>query len=109
MRRTASILSVGVVLVGAVLLGTAAAADFTVRQKNRTFSVRQLTVKAGDQVTFVNDDAVSHNVVSEAKGLEFDFVQRPGRADTVRLAQPGVAEVSCAIHPAMKLRILVTP
>ena len=56
-----------------------------------------------------NDDAVGHNVVSEAKGLEFDFVQRPGRSDTVRLAQPGVAEVSCAIHPAMKLRIQVTP
>ena len=104
MRRTSSVL-----LLGAVLLGTVEAADFTVCQKDRAFSVRQLTVKVGDQVTFVNDDAVSHNVVSEAKGLEFDFVQRPGRSDTVRLAQPGVVEVSCAIHPAMKLRILVTP
>ena len=104
MLRTSSIL-----LLGAVLFGTAAAADFTVRQKDRAFSVRQLTVKVGDQVTFVNDDAVSHNVVSETKGLEFDFVQRPGRSDTVRLAQPGVAEVSCAIHPVMKLLIQVTP
>ena len=69
MLRTSSIL-----LLGVVLLGTAEATDFTVRQKDRAFSVRQLTVKVGDQVTFVNDDAVGHNVVSETKGLEFDFV-----------------------------------
>ena len=98
-----------------LLLGAAlgaidgAAADFTVAQKDRSFSVRQLTVKVGDPLTFVNNDTVNHNVYSETKGLEFDFVQRPGRSDTVRLAQPGVAEVSCAIHPAMKLRIQVTP
>jgi plastocyanin len=97
-------------LLGAVLVAIeGAAADFTVAQKDRAFSVRQLTVKVGDQVTFVNDDTVNHNVYSETKGLEFDFVQRPGRADSVRFSQPGVAEVSCAIHPVMKLQIRVTP
>ena len=98
-----------IILLGAFLTATVGATDFTVVQKDRAFSVRQLAVKVGDQVTFVNSDTVSHNVVSETKGLEFDFVQRPGRSDTVRLGQPGVAEVSCAIHPAMKLRIQVTP
>jgi plastocyanin len=97
-------------LLGAALVVTnGAAADFTVVQKDRAFSVRQLTAKVGDQVTFVNNDSVNHNVYSETKGLEFDLVQRPGRSDTVRLSQPGVAEVSCAIHPAMKLQIQVTP
>ncbi len=99
-----------VLLMGAVLAAMdSTAADFTVVQKDKAFSVRELTVKVGDQVTFVNNDTVNHNVYSETKGLEFDFVQRPGRADTVRFAQPGVAEASCGIHPVMKLQIQVRP
>ena len=99
-----------ILLLGAILAAMdGAAADFTVVQKDKAFSVRQLTVKIGDQVTFVNNDTVNHNVYSETKGLEFDFVQRPGRADTVRFAQPGVADVSCGIHPVMKLQIQVRP
>lgn len=105
MRRILRVLLLGGVL-GAI---AAAATDLTVVQKDRAFSIRQLTAKVGDQVTFVNNDTVNHNVYSETKGLEFDFVQRPGRSDTVRFTQPGVAEVSCAIHPVMKLQIQVKP
>ena len=68
----------------ATLLGDAAAADLKIVQKNRAFSARQLTIKAGDQVTFVNDDTVNHNVYSETKGFEFDV-------------------------PVMKLAVQVTP
>jgi plastocyanin len=96
------------VILGAALgsVCAAGAADFTVRQKNREFSVRQLTLKVGDQVTFVNSDTVTHNVYSATKGLEFEIeLQLPGRSDTVRFARPGVAEVTCAIHPNMKLRV----
>jgi plastocyanin len=83
-----------------------AAADFTVVQKNKEFSVRQLTLKAGDQLTFVNSDTVTHNVYSPTKGLAFEIeLQPPGRSDTVRFSRPGVAEVICAIHPNMKLRV----
>jgi len=83
-----------------------AGADFTVIQRNQEFSVRQLTVKVGDRVTFVNSDTVTHNVYSETRGSEFEIeLQPPGRADSVRFSRPGVVEVRCAIHSLMKLHV----
>ena len=100
-------------LVPAVVLGSilgATAADFTIIQKNRTFSTREITVKVGDRVIFANNDSVTHNVYSETKGLEFEIeLQPPRRFDAVRFLHPGVAEIECAIHPVMKLRVHVAP
>ena len=87
----------------------ATAADFTILQKDSAFSVPQITIKVGDRITFVNADSANHNVYSETKGSEFEFVQRPGRSDTVRFSQPGSVEVQCAIHPDMRLEVHVRP
>jgi plastocyanin len=90
--------------------GIAFAADFTVVQKNQEFSVRELQVRVGDRVTFVNGDTVTHNVYSETKEMEFEIeLQPPGRSDTITFARPGTVEVRCAIHSAMKLRVDVKP
>lgn len=100
--------AVAVIPLGAVLMHAyGAAADFTVVQKNKAFSVRQITINVGDRITFVNDDTVNHNVFSDTKGSEIDIPQRPGRSDTVRFAHPGTVEVECAVHPAMKLEVQV--
>lgn len=103
--RTMAILMLG----GAIIsVDGAAATDFTIIQKNKAFSARQIAIKVGDQITFVNNDNVTHNVYSETKGLEFEIeLQPPGRSDTVRFSQPGIAEVQCAIHPVMKLQVRV--
>ena len=100
------------VLVGALAVGAgiAVAAEFTVVQRNQDFSVRELQVRVGDRVTFVNGDNVTHNLYSETKGLEFEIeLQPPGRSDVVTFARPGTVEVKCAIHSAMKLRVDVKP
>ncbi len=90
--------------------GIALAADHKVVQRNQEFSVRDLEVRVGDRITFVNGDNVTHNVYSETKGMEFEIeLQPPGRSDTIAFARPGVAEVRCAIHSAMKLRVDVKP
>lgn len=96
------------VLLGTLLIATgiAVAADFTVVQRNQEFSVRDLEVRVGDRVTFVNGDTVTHNVYSEAKGMEFEIeLQPPGRSDTVTFSRPGAVEIRCAIHSTMKLRV----
>ena len=96
------------ITLGAVLVhayGTAA--DFTITQKNKAFSVSQIAIKVGDRITFVNDDSVNHHVFSETKGSEIDILQRPGRSDTVRFTQPGTVDVECAIHPDMRLEVQV--
>jgi plastocyanin len=99
-------------LLGSLLLLVgipAETADFRIVQKNRTFSARELTIKVGDQVVFVNDDTFNHNVFSETKGLEFDVKQAPGTSQAIRFSQAGSTEVQCAIHPAMKLKLTVAP
>ena len=96
------------ITVGAVLVhADGTAADFTITQKNKAFSVSQIAIKVGDRITFVNDDSVNHNVFSMTKGSEIDIVQRPGRSDAVRFTQPGTVEVECAIHPDMRLEVQV--
>ena len=90
--------------------GLAWAADHTVVQQNQQFSVRDLQVRVGDRVTFVNNDTVTHNVYSETKGLEFEIeLQPPGRSDSVTFTRPGTVDVRCAIHSGMKLRVDVKP
>jgi plastocyanin len=105
-RRRAAALAT-LTLAVALVCGRGAAADFTIVQKNKAFSVRQIVIRVGDRITFVNEDSVNHNVYSETKGSEFDFPQHPGRADSVRFSQPGTIEIQCAIHPVMKLEVQV--
>lgn len=99
-----------VVLALVVAAPVTAGATMTIIQKNKAFSVRQVSVKIGDPVTFVNHDSVTHNVYSETKGLEFEIeLQAPGQSTTIRFLEPGVAEIECAIHPHMKLQVRVRP
>ena len=101
------LIGLGALVAGA---GIALAADFKVVQRNQEFSVRDLEVRVGDRITFVNGDNVTHNVYSETKGMEFEIeLQPPGRSDTISFARPGTVEVRCAIHSAMKLRVEVKP
>jgi len=87
-----------------------AAQEVVVSQKNKAFSVKKLTVKAGDTVKFVNDDNFAHNVFSLSAAKSFDLGSvGNGGAKTVTFDKPGKIEVECAIHPDMRLDIEVTP
>lgn len=93
---------------GAGLL--AAAADHAVIQKDRGFSQTEITVRAGETITFKNRDEIVHNVFSSTPGMEFDIRrQAPGGQSTIPFPKPGMAEVRCAIHPRMKLVVKVEP
>lgn len=104
--------ALAIVTLGALLVfpyASGRAADFTIVQKNKQFSVPKITIKVGDRITFVNSDSMNHHVFSDAKGTEIDILQRPGRSDTVRFSQPGTVEIECAIHPDMRLEVQVRP
>ena len=90
--------------------GAARAEDHVIVQRDKAFSVPQVTLRAGDRIVFKNEDSVSHNVFSRSPGSEFEVkAQLPGQESPVSFAKPGEAEVRCAIHPAMKLHVTVTP
>ena len=93
----------------AMAAGTIVAADQkTVTQKGKTFSVAAITIKPGDEVVFKNDDDATHNVFSTTKGMEFNLkVQLPGSTSSQVFKTEGVAEIQCAFHPQMKLKVTV--
>ena len=77
-------------------------------QKNREFSETEITIKPGEKLVFKNADDVTHNVFSNSKVNPFTIkIQAPGSSSVVEFPDEGVTEVRCAIHPKMKLNVIV--
>ena len=101
---TAAALCAGLALTAAA----AAAEDEVVVQKDKSFSQQKVVLRVGDRLVFSNRDSVTHNLFSRSPGFEFEVkVQLPGQDTPVTFDHPGEAEVRCAIHPEMKLRVVV--
>ena len=84
------------------------AASHPVTQKGKVFAPAALTVKAGEAVSFKNDDDVTHNAFSTSKGNEFNAkAQTPGSTSEVVFKTKGKVVVKCAFHPGMSLTVNV--
>ena len=92
----------------AMTAGIVDAAEYTITQKGKQFSVTTMSAQVGDTVVFVNDDKFAHNIYSETPGFEFNFRQQmPGEEDILVFDKAIVIDVRCAIHPRMKMTISV--
>ena len=88
---------------------SANAAEYVVDQKEKNFSVAQLSIKVGDTVTFRNSDKFFHNVFSMSDSKSFDLGSyAQGKSKTVTFDKTGQVEVECAIHPNMKMVVEVS-
>ena len=95
-------------LLAGAAAGTAQAADHPVTQQGNQFSTKELSVKAGDTVSFRNDDPHFHNIFSLSDTQSFDLGSYPkGESRKVTFNKEGEIDVECAIHPNMKMRIKV--
>ena len=84
------------------------AAEYTVIEENKSFDQKEITIKVGDSIKFVNKDKHTHNVYSKTKGHEFDVGgQKAGTANSITFSKSGKIKVRCAMHPKMKLTITV--
>ena len=102
--RTSLVLAAGLVATTVWLK----AAPHSVTQKGKVFAPGTITVKAGDTVSFKNDDDVTHNAFSTSKGNEFNAkAQTPGSSSDVVFKTKGKVAVKCAFHPAMSLTVNV--
>ncbi len=86
-----------------------AAAVQAVSQKGRAFQPSEISVKRGETVEIVNDDAdLLHHLYLRSPGFSFDSGdQKPGAKFSVAFPQAGSFTVLCAIHPKMKLIVNV--
>ena len=90
-------------------VAVAAAAERSISQKGKVFSVTDLTIKKDDTLVFVNDDNVAHNIFSATPGNDFNLgSQQPGKSVSVTFDKAGDVDIMCAIHPLMKMKVKVT-
>ncbi|MEX0298381.1 MAG: cupredoxin domain-containing protein [Kordiimonas sp.] len=80
-----------------------------ITQKGKQFSEKKVAIKTGQDIVFVNDDNVAHNVYTIVNGKKRDLgLQKPTEEGSIAFDAPGTYRVRCAIHPKMKLVVKVT-
>jgi plastocyanin/cytochrome c553 len=86
----------------------AAAGDHAsiVSMDGTAFEPRELTVKAGDTVVWINKDPFPHNVSSTSGGLHSGDLD-PDRQWEFRPTTPGTYSYVCTLHPGMNGRLIV--
>lgn len=89
-------------------MSAAHASEVVVDQQNKEFSEKSIHIKVGDSIKFVNKDDIVHEVHSDTEGNDFDLgAQKPGAETSHTFDKPGTVKVRCAIHPKMKLDVVV--
>jgi plastocyanin len=82
------------------------AADIEVKIDNFTFNPQQITVNAGDTVTWVNHDDIPHTVTSKTQVFRSKAMDTDDRF-SFTFAKPGTYAYFCALHPHMTGSIVV--
>ena len=81
-----------------------AATTTTVNIKDNQFTPQSVTIKAGDTVSWVNQDQMKHNV-------DLDTAKSPllGKGETYShtFDKPGKYSYECEVHPFMKGTVIV--
>ena len=73
------------------------------------FDPQDATAGAGDEICWINEDAIDHNAVAES-GAEFESeLFGKGQTFTTTVDEPGTVEYVCTIHPGMTGTIEVSP
>ena len=97
------------VVIGICASGYSLAENHVVVQKDKVFDTSELTIKVGDSVIFENHDPNAHNIYSRSADNSFDSGSLdPNETITIKFENPGSVRVRCAIHPKMKIDIIVT-
>jgi plastocyanin len=96
-------------LLGGVAWAALSAPPYQVSQKGRAFQPGELTVRLGETVQIVNDDAdLLHHAYVDSQRFTFDSGdQEPGSRTDVTFPVAGTFSVLCGIHPKMKLTVHV--
>jgi plastocyanin len=71
------------------------------------FQEATITVKVGQTITWINQDAIAHTITDDQGGWDSGSVA-PGKSYQLALAKPGTYTYHCSIHPFMTGKIIVS-
>jgi YVTN family beta-propeller protein len=74
--------------------------------RNFAFEPAQITVKAGQRVSWQNDDGAPHGLVFKDGSTGIDLLL-PGKAFARVFDKPGTYDYVCSVHPYMTARVTV--
>lgn len=94
---------------GVMVAAASTPVSYTISQRGREFQPRQIAIKKGETLAFVNDDGdLLHHAYLAADKFSFDSGdQKPGTRFPVVFSEVGNYTVLCAIHPKMRLLVHV--
>jgi plastocyanin len=96
----------GLVAASIAAVSPALAAEIEVKIDNFTFNPQQITVKAGDNVTWVNHDDIPHTVTSKTLLFRSKAMDSDDKF-SFTFAKPGSYPYFCSLNPHMTGTIVV--
>jgi plastocyanin len=84
-----------------------AAAPVAIKLDNFSFTPTTVTIPAGTQVIWTNQDDIPHTVVSEDKTTFKSHALDTDDKFTFTFTKPGTYEYFCSIHPKMTAKVVV--
>jgi plastocyanin len=108
-RRAIAVPLTALILITIGTLTGSAVPQYSISQKGREFHPNEISIKRGETIQIVNDDAdLLHHAYVDAPNFSFDSGdQKPGSVTPVTFPVLGDFDVLCAIHPKMRLVVHV--
>jgi plastocyanin len=108
-RHPLAVVATAGALIGLGTLVGLALPQYSISQKGREFHPGEISIKHGDTIEIVNDDAdLIHHAYIDSPKFSFDSGdQEPGSKTDVTFPVAGDFDVLCAIHPKMRLVVHV--
>jgi plastocyanin len=108
-RHPLAVAATAAALIGLGTLVGLALPQYSISQKGREFHPGEISIKRGDTVQIVNDDAdLLHHAYIDSPKFSFDSGdQEPGSKTNITFPAAGDFDVLCAIHPKMRLVVHV--
>jgi plastocyanin len=102
----ARVLALGATVILVAAANPARAANIEVKIDNFVFNPKQVTVRAGDTVTWVNHDDIPHTVTSKTMAFRSKALDSDDKF-SFTFATPGSFDYFCSLHPMMTGTIVV--
>ena len=74
--------------------------------KNFAFSPVTITVKAGQSVTWTNEDSIGHSATADDNSWDTGVLSQ-GQSKAITFAKAGTYTYHCSVHPNMKATVIV--